>query len=64
MINGICAPASIECTNGATVGGTLTVEQSSVFLGPVSLTSTLTLPDIKLSDSAGLNILNSTEVLL
>ena len=59
VIDGICAPASIQCTNGATVGGTLTVEQNSVFLGPVSLTSTLTLPDIKLSGSAGLNILKS-----
>ena len=25
VIDGVCAPASIECTNGATVKGTLTV---------------------------------------
>ena len=57
MIDGVCAPASIECTNGATVKGTLTVEQNSFFEGPVVLTNTLTVPNIKLSGTAGLNIL-------
>ena len=48
VIDGVCAPASIECTNGATVKGTLTVEQNYFFEGPVSLTSTITLPDIEI----------------
>ena len=48
VIDGVCAPASIECTNGATVKGALTVERNSFFEGPVVLTSTLTVPNIKL----------------